>query len=72
MDIPGICRGTCDMNNPATSYNPKTILSDMTAVEGSREDFRCSECHKLLAKSNGQGALAAEIKCPRCGGMNTI
>jgi phage FluMu protein Com len=32
--------------------------------------LRCWKCGKLLAKSNKDGELKAEIKCPRCGTMN--
>ena len=31
-------------------------------------DCRCVKCNRLLGKFNGQ----AEIKCPKCGGMNVI
>ena len=41
------------------------------AVTGPLE-FRCSDCNKLLAKSNRFSELAAEIKCTRCGVMNEI
>ena len=34
-----------------------------------QEKFRCRKCKRLLAKSNGNGIIAAEIKC-RCGEIN--
>jgi phage FluMu protein Com len=33
------------------------------------KDFRCKECHRLLARVDGVGAQV-EIKCPRCKAMN--
>lgn len=34
-------------------------------------EIRCNSCGKMLAKSNiGQGTF--EIKCPRCGSLNSI
>lgn len=30
-------------------------------------DFRCANCGRLLAKTDGN----TEIKCPRCGAINT-
>lgn len=32
--------------------------------------FRCDGCAKLLARANKRGAIAGEIKCPRCGRIN--
>jgi uncharacterized C2H2 Zn-finger protein len=32
--------------------------------------FRCKECNKLLANSNKDGKIEAEIKCVRCGMIN--
>jgi len=29
-------------------------------------EFRCADCGRLLAKTNGD----TEIKCPRCGAIN--
>lgn len=29
-------------------------------------DFRCANCGRLLAKTNGD----TEVKCPRCGAVN--
>lgn len=34
--------------------------------------FVCCACNKLLAKSNKLGAVAGEIKCPRCGHINEV
>ncbi len=31
-------------------------------------DFRCSQCNRLLAKIEGESRV--EIKCPRCKTMN--
>jgi phage FluMu protein Com len=31
------------------------------------QEIRCKKCNKLLAKGSGN----IEIKCPRCGEMNT-
>ena len=36
------------------------------------DGFRCSECHKLLAKLMPGRHGNFEIKCPRCGTLNTI
>ncbi|MBF0310538.1 MAG: Com family DNA-binding transcriptional regulator [Magnetococcales bacterium] len=33
------------------------------------QDFRCSKCGKKLARLEGTGAV--EIKCPRCGTVNS-
>ena len=33
------------------------------------ESIRCPKCNKLLFKAN---SASVEIKCPRCGAMNTI
>ena len=30
-------------------------------------EFRCRKCNKLLGKFRGK----AEVKCPRCGAINT-
>ena len=30
-------------------------------------EFRCRKCNKLLGKFHGK----AEVKCPRCGAINT-
>lgn len=30
-------------------------------------DWRCGECNKLLGKFDGRG----QVKCPRCGYLNT-
>lgn len=50
----------------------RTVESS-TAIEGVHVNlFRCILCGKLLAKSNGRGVLAAEIKCPRCGELNEV
>lgn len=35
------------------------------------EEFRCVKCGKLLAKKNGS-PLSLEIKCLRCGSINSI
>ncbi len=35
-----------------------------------QKQFRCSKCDKLLAKSNSNGKIEAEIKCIRCGTIN--
>lgn len=32
-------------------------------------EFRCCQCHRLLAKIEGTGKV--EIKCPRCKTINT-
>lgn len=50
----------------------RTVESS-TAIEGVHiKLFRCEGCNKLLAKSNGRGSLAAEIKCSRCGALNEV
>jgi phage FluMu protein Com len=33
------------------------------------EEFRCTQCNKLLARGE---ALALDIKCPRCGAVNRL
>jgi len=33
------------------------------------QEVRCKNCGKLLCKTEGNGKV--EIKCPRCGEMNT-
>ena len=33
-------------------------------------EWRCSNCNKLLAKTNSSGIIAGEVKCSRCGWMN--
>lgn len=33
-------------------------------------DFRCARCAKLLARAKGADRI--EIKCPRCGAINTL
>lgn len=32
------------------------------------QEFRCSKCNKLLAKTDGNGVV--EILCPRCKTLN--
>lgn len=49
----------------------RNVMSS-TAIEGVHVQLRCLECNRLLAKANGCGALAAEIKCTRCGAMNEV
>ena len=59
------------INSYCTEAAFMRTVESSTAIEGVHVKlFRCSDCNKLLAKSNGRGGLAAEIKCPRCGMMN--
>ena len=37
-----------------------------------KDEFRCLNCGKLLAKINNKGVLACQIKCPRCRTMNEV
>jgi hypothetical protein len=37
-----------------------------------KQDIRCYNCNKLLAKSNVKGFVGIEIKCPRCRTINEV
>jgi len=37
-----------------------------------KNDIRCYNCNKLLAKSNVKGFVGIEIKCPRCRVINEV
>ena len=43
------------------------IISTMAKPE-----VRCCKCNKLLAKYNKDGLLAGEVKCSRCGYIQTF
>lgn len=43
-------------------------IIDEWEMQNQLVEHRCSECHRLLGKFNGQ----AEIKCPKCGKINRI
>jgi len=36
------------------------------------KEVRCKNCHKLLFKTNLDGNGITQIKCTKCGVMNTI
>ena len=44
--------------------------SEMEKGSGSRHEFRCMKCGKMLAKSKDISGL--EIKCLRCGSLNRV
>jgi hypothetical protein len=37
-----------------------------------KQDIRCYNCNKLLAKSNVKDFVGIEIKCPRCRVINEV
>jgi Zn finger protein HypA/HybF involved in hydrogenase expression len=37
-----------------------------------KDDVRCLQCNKLLAKINNKGIFAGQIKCPRCRTINEV
>jgi ribosomal protein S27AE len=37
-----------------------------------KTEVRCCKCNKLLAKYNKNGLIAGEIKCGRCGYIETF
>jgi phage FluMu protein Com len=37
-----------------------------------KTEARCCKCNKLLAKYNKDGLLAGEVKCSRCGYIQTF
>ena len=61
--------GSLTAANSYTGVSPAFIEGIHVRPFGS---FICRECNKLLAKPNKSGAVAGEIKCPRCGHINEV
>ena len=57
-----------------------TNVQSLTTLEDAKKfiqtqiktEARCCKCNKLLAKYNKDGLLAGEVKCGRCGYIQTF
>ena len=57
-----------------------TNVQSLTTLEDAKKfiqtlikpEARCCKCNKLLAKYNKDGLLAGEVKCSRCGYIQTF
>ncbi len=66
-------RVKCSLSSGASDFvdtREQEIFSSLGPKNS--EGFRCKMCGRLLAKKNCKGAIAGEIKCPRCGAINEI
>lgn len=37
------------------------------------KEYRCKKCHKLLLKHDSKfGSVEVQVKCPKCGAINTV
>jgi hypothetical protein len=56
-----------------TQVQSVIVHSTLTKVHSfEKQDIRCYNCNKLLAKSNVKGFVGIEIKCPRCRVINEV
>jgi len=51
----------------ATLEQAQKLIKSLT-----KSEVRCCKCNKLLAKYNKDGLLAGEVKCSRCGYIQTF
>ncbi len=60
------------MTNVSSHSTPAKVIPITNYKTFDKQDLRCQNCNKLLAKANEWKTFGIEIKCPRCGSLENF